>query len=133
MDESSLVENESVVVDTDQQQEQNQKLDDQPESQKQNIEKEEFNNWLMNKISRQSTMISRTHGEKIIQFLRDKREKGDSSELRSKYTAPFRFQVKKRQFKLINVVGLGDILCMPVKDKVNFHDNFRSLIFLLIE
>ena len=72
-----------------------------------NIDKDEFNNWLMNKISRQSTMISRTHGEKIIQFLRDQREKGcDSSELRAQYNASFRFQVKKRKFQLINVVGL---------------------------
>lgn len=79
----------------------------------------EFNNWLMNRVSKQSSMISRAFGEKIIQYLRDRREKGvDSPQLKAKYDPGFRFNIKKRRFQLINVVGLGDILCLPVKDKV---------------
>lgn len=82
------------------------------------ISKEEFNNWLMNKVSRHSTMISRTYGEEIIQYLREIREKGiDCAETRAKYNTTFRFQVKKRKFQLLRIVGLGDILCLPMSDK----------------
>ena len=79
----------------------------------------EFNNWLLSKVGKQSCMISRAYGEKIIQYLRDKREKGqDDPDVKSKYEPNFRFTIKKRKFTLLNVVGLGDILCLPIKDKV---------------
>lgn len=88
---------------------------------KESVNKDEFNNWLINKVSRQSTMVSRAYGEKIIQYLREERENGpDSPIVKSKHTSSFRFQVKKRKFQLLNVVGLGDILCLPIKDKVYF-------------
>ncbi|XP_047136157.1 SCAN domain-containing protein 3 [Hydra vulgaris] len=88
------------------------------EETKTSVNKEEFNNWLINKITRQSTMISRSYGEKIIDYLRILRENGsEDATIRAKYTSSFRFQVKKRKFQLVNVVGLGDILCLPVKDK----------------
>ena len=92
--------------------------------------KEEFENWLLNKVSRQSSMVSRSQGEKIIEYLRDQRDKGpDSDEVRSTYTAAFRFTVKKRKFVLMNVVGLGDILCLPSKDRVSFSGTRGHLIF----
>lgn len=80
--------------------------------------KDDFDNWLMSRVSKQSVMVSRAHGEKIIQFLREQRDKGaNDSEVKAKFSPSFRFQVKKRKFQLINVVGLGDILCLPNKDK----------------
>lgn len=92
--------------------------------------KEEFENWLLNKVSRQSSMVSRSQGEKIIEYLRDQRDKGpDSDEVRSTYTAAFRFTVKKRKFVLMNVVGLGDILCLPSKDRVSFSSRDQLIFF----
>lgn len=83
------------------------------------VDQDAFNNWLVNKVSRQSTMVSRAHGEKVIEYLKEERELGvNDPALKSKFPSQFRFQVKKRKFKLINVVGLGDILCLPIKDKV---------------
>ena len=81
-------------------------------------DRETFNSWLMNKVSKQSSMISRAFGEKIIQFLRELREKGpEDPGLRARFDASFRFNTRKRKFQLINVVGLGDILCLPNKDR----------------
>uniref|UniRef100_A0A7M5UYT5 Integrase catalytic domain-containing protein n=1 Tax=Clytia hemisphaerica TaxID=252671 RepID=A0A7M5UYT5_9CNID len=92
-------------------------LEDQPNP-NESVDKDAFTNWLINKISRQSSMVSRAHGEKVIAYLREEREHGDESvRVKSKFNAQFRFQVKKRKFRLINVVGLGDILCLPIKDK----------------
>ena len=83
------------------------------------VDQDAFNNWLVNKVSRQSTMVSRAHGEKVIEYLKEERELGTNDPvLKTKFSSQFRFQVKKRKFKLINVVGLGDILCLPIKDKV---------------
>ena len=83
------------------------------------VDKHDFNTWLSNKVSRQSTMVSRSYGEKVIEYLRIQRESGDDcKDLKLKFTPGFRFQAKKRKFRLINVVGLGDILCLPIKDKV---------------
>jgi len=94
---------------------------DQPTNRQESINKDDFNNWLTNKVSRQSIMVSRSHGEKIIEYLRIQRENGDdSNDLKTKFTPGFRFQAKKRKFRLINVVGLGDILCLPIKDKVKY-------------
>ena len=76
-----------------------------------------FTKWLLTeKTGRQSCMIARSYGEKIIQYLREKRERGeDDADLKTKYDTTFRLSIKKRNFKLLNAVGLGDILCLPVK------------------
>ena len=86
------------------------------------VDQDAFNNWLVSKVSRQSTMVSRAHGEKVIEYLKEERELGiNNPALKSKFPSQFRFQVKKRKFRIINVVGLGDILCLPIKDiKVYF-------------
>eukprot|EP00795_Rhopilema_esculentum_P014248 gene14248-5274_t len=80
-----------------------------------------FLKWLLTeKTGRQSCMIGRPQGEMIIRYLREKRERGeDDPVLRSNFDAVFRASVKKRNFKLLNAVGLGDILCLPVKKTAN--------------
>ncbi len=96
------------------------------------VDRGAFLNWLLNeKTGRQSCMIGRAHGEKIIQYLREKKERGDGDvELKSKFTAQFRVSVKKRNFKLLNAVGLGDILCLPVR-KVMCHVSIVYPVFAL--
>ena len=80
-----------------------------------------FLKWLLaDKTERHSRMIDRSQGEKIIQFLRDKRDLGeDDPYMRSNYESTFRKSVRKRDFKLITVVGLGDILCLPINKARN--------------
>ena len=75
-----------------------------------------FTKWLLvDKTERQSRMIDRAQGEKIIQYLRDVRELGqDDPYMQSNYGSTFRNTVKQRGFKLLAVVGLGDILCLPM-------------------
>ena len=61
-------------------------------------------------------MIGRAQGEEIIRYLKEKREKGeDDPEVRTKYDSALRARVKKKNYKLLSAVGLGDILCLPVK------------------
>eukprot|EP00794_Sanderia_malayensis_P003647 gene3647-4164_t len=81
------------------------------------VDRTAFVKWLLTeKTGKQSCMIARSFGEKIIQYLRLKRERGeDDAELKSKYDPTFRLGIKKRNFKLLNAVGLGDILCLPIK------------------
>ena len=75
-----------------------------------------FTKWLLvDKTERHSRMINRAQGEQLIQYLRDMRELGeDDPYMRSNYGSNFRNTVRQKGFKLITVVGLGDILCLPI-------------------
>ena len=76
-----------------------------------------FYKWLLEeKRGKQTCMIGRAQGEEIIRYLKEKREKGeDDPEVRTKYDSALRARVKKKNYKLLSAVGLGDILCLPVK------------------
>lgn len=93
-----------------------------------------FYQWLLEeKRGKQTCMIGRAQGEEIIRYLRDKREKGeDDPELRRKYDSALRASIKKKNYKLLSAVGLGDILCLPVKQvcinqRTNFSGGQRTL------
>lgn len=76
-----------------------------------------FFKWLMHeRCEKHSCMVDRAEGEKIIQYLKEKRDLGDDDpSVRCSYDSVFRKNVKKKSFKLLTVVGLGDILCLPMK------------------
>ena len=93
-----------------------------------------FYKWLLEeKRGKQTCMIGRAQGEEIIRYLKEKREKGeDDPEVRSKYDSALRASVKKKNYKLLSAVGLGDILCLPVKQvcinqRTNFSGGQRTL------
>ena len=89
-----------------------------------------FTEWLLTeKNERQSRMIDRVHGEEIIKYLRDERELGDDDPyMRSNYGSTFRHTVKQRGFKLHTVVGLGDILCLPMNQARPFSVKFAITV-----